>query len=237
MLHSPDDPLADLSVLDVVSAAKLLVRFHWNSVTKFLAKKCPASLSLVKIRTVKKNAGLHFQSHKYNLVPFCTFFVRVIQNVIQDMSRRIYAVTFRDKWCNERHALLKDVNWFLRVFSHFLSDQGDIRNSRSAHSAVSFVQTGAGKAVLLLWEHMELTVVWWHRMTFRRAQKAVVTSAYCVTRCTDHCHYWSSTELMCRDHIDKAHSLCSFARSCVLGKCKATAQYVRFDLQSQQFLI
>jgi len=58
MLHSRDDPHADLPVRDVVSTANLLVRFHLNSVTKFLAKKkkknCPASLSLVKIGTVEK---------------------------------------------------------------------------------------------------------------------------------------------------------------------------------------
>jgi hypothetical protein len=123
----------------------------------FVQKNSPASLRLVKIGTVqnknknKNNTGLLHQNHELNLVPFCTFFVRVIKNFVQDMSRRMYAVTFRDSWCNARHALLKDADKFLRVFSHFLSDRDDIRNNRSAHGAVSFVQIGAGKAVLLLW--------------------------------------------------------------------------------------
>jgi len=64
MLHNPDDPHADLSVRDVLSTAKFLVRFHWNSVTKFRAKKLSGKFEFSENRYGEKNTGLLHQSHK-----------------------------------------------------------------------------------------------------------------------------------------------------------------------------
>jgi hypothetical protein len=67
MLHSRDDPRADQSVHDVISTADLFIRFHLNSVTKFLAKKKKKSRKFEFSENrygEKKNTGLLYQSHK-----------------------------------------------------------------------------------------------------------------------------------------------------------------------------
>lgn len=161
----------------------------------------------------EKNTGLLYQRRKWNLVPFCTFFVRIIHNFIQDMPRRTHSVTFRDYWCNERHALLKGVKQFLPYFHtycqirvkfgitdlhkcwlNFRVFRGDWRRQ-----VLSFV-VGVKGTYPCIFSVCGKTV--WHSI---RHRQAAVTSVTCdtheVTICRlVHCNYWSSTQVIYRDH-------------------------------------
>jgi len=70
MLHSRDDPRSDLSVHDVISTADLLVCFHLNSVTKFLAKK-------------KNLSGkFEFSENRYGEKKYRSAFTKVINKIL-----------------------------------------------------------------------------------------------------------------------------------------------------------